>query len=100
MVPVSIPVHLLAILVIGVGFGSVVSVFFLLLSQKFNSDKASSLFARLNISYGLAGLMAPAITGSLFDLYDGYDIPLMFTLAVGIIGVMGISVKVAVRLII
>ena len=95
--PVTTLFHILAILVIGIGFGSVVSVFFLLLSRKFDADNASKMFARLNVSYGLAGLLAPAITGKLYDLNASYDIALWFAMAVGVFGIAGVSSQVAVR---
>ena len=95
--PLPIPFHVLAMFGIGVGLGSVVSVFFLLLSHKYNPDRASALFARLNISYGLAGISAPTITGRLYDLTGGSDATLWFTFFVGIVGLIAISNTAAAR---
>jgi len=89
-IPLPLPIHALAMFVIGLGLGSVVSVFYVLLSQKYSADRASALFARLNIGYGLAGFLAPSVTGGLYDLYGSYHSPLGFAVVIGAVGLIAV----------
>jgi hypothetical protein len=81
-----------AVFVIGLGFGSTVSVFVVLLTSLYGADRAGVLFGRLNISYGLAGLLSPSITGWLYELGGSYDTSLWLGCFLGSVGLFSIAV--------
>ena len=80
-----------AVFVIGMGFGSTVSVFVMVLTETYGRERAGVLFGRLNIGYGMAGVMAPSITGWLYGLSDGYAAALGFGGLVGILGLFAMA---------
>lgn len=83
-------IYIIAVFVIGAGLGSVVSVFFLVLNRQYSADRSRELFGRLNISYGLAGISAPFVTGALYDLRESYSAALWFTFVVCLLGLIAI----------
>lgn len=89
--PLSAPVWLSSMFLIGVGFGSTVSLFIMLFSQLYGADRAGGLFARLNIGYGLAGFAAPLVTGWLYDQSGDYVLPIYFGGFLGACGICAIS---------
>ena len=88
--PVAFLIWMLAIFVIGLGFGSTVAVFMMLLASWYGVDRAGFLFGRLNVSYGFAGFLAPSITGWLYDLSGDYDTSLWLCGTLGIAGLFSI----------
>ncbi len=86
--PVPASAKLLSFLVIGLGFGSTVPVFVVVLTVRYGADKAGILFGRLNIGYGMAGFLAPAASGWLHDLSGSYEIPLWLAACLGSLGLL------------
>jgi len=86
----SAPTLLMAVAIVGIGFGSIVSIFVMILSAKYEEETVSFQFGRLNIGYGLAGLSAPAITGWLYDLRGQYDFAVSFAGIVGFAGLLAV----------
>lgn len=89
--PVASPVAVLAIFVVGIGFGSTVSVFVMLLTVNYGAERTGFLFGRLNLGYGLAGFLAPWITGWLYELNGDYATALWFAGLLGILGSLALA---------
>ena len=83
-------VWIVAILVLGVGFGSTVTMFVTLLAYRYGSANAGFLFGRLNVGYGLAGLTAPSITGLLYDFGGSYRLPILAGTTFGALGLFAL----------
>ncbi len=84
------PIWMASIFVIGLGFGSTVSVFMMLLTSWYGTDRAGYLFGRLNIGYGLAGFLAPSISGWLYDRSGDYNVSLWLCGSLGIVGLFAV----------
>jgi len=80
-----------AVFVIGSGFGSTVSVFVMMLTKSYGTDRAGALFGRLNISYGVAGFLAPSITGWMYELSGDYVTSLWCGGFLGILGLLAMA---------
>jgi MFS family permease len=80
-----------AVFVIGSGFGSTVSVFVMMLTRSYGTDRVGALFGRLNISYGLAGFLAPSITGWMYELSGDYTTSLWFGDFLGVLGLLAMA---------
>jgi hypothetical protein len=80
-----------AVFVIGSGFGSTVSVFVMMLTRSYGTDRVGALFGRLNISYGLAGFLAPSITGWMYELSGDYTTSLWFGGFLGVLGLLAMA---------
>lgn len=89
--PLSTVAAFVAVFIVGSGFGSTVSVFVLILTRSLGSDRAGALFGRLNVSYGLAGFLAPSITGSLYELSGDYVASLWFAALLGTLGLLAMA---------
>ena len=83
-------VWFIAILVLGVGFGSTVTMFVSLLAHRYGSANAGLLFGRLNVAYGLAGLAAPSVSGLLFDFSGSFRLPILVAGAFGALGLLAL----------
>ena len=80
-----------ALMVIGAAFGGAVSVFVMLFSIWYGTDKVGALFGRLGLSYGLAGLTAPSFTGWLFTSRGDYDAAVVMGAVVLFAGSLGLG---------
>ena len=77
------------LMVIGAAFGGTVSIFVMLFSIWWGPEKAGALFGRLNISYGIAGLTAPSVTGWLYTNHGDYDIAVLVGMTLLLAGSAG-----------
>ena len=59
---------------IGLTLGGVGSVMPVLLGIRYGPNNISRLYGRMIIAYGLAGLIAPIVAGSFFDLVNNYSL--------------------------
>lgn len=89
--PAAAAAAFVAVFVIGAGFGSTVSVFVMMLTRSYGSDRAGALFGRLNVSYGLAGFLAPSITGWMYELSGDYTTSLWLGGLLGILGLVAMA---------
>lgn len=67
--------------VVGVGlvFGSSASMMPMIVSRWFGPDLIGTVYGRLMLCYGLAGLLAPWLMGLCFDAAGDYALPLLLT---------------------
>ena len=93
LVPNFLVAQIAGLFFIGSAFGGTVSVFMMLFTMWFGVDKVGALFGRINIGYGLAGLLAPAVTGWLFTNMGGYTTPVMTSVALLLLGSIAIAVS-------
>jgi OFA family oxalate/formate antiporter-like MFS transporter len=91
LAPGFVALQIVGLFFIGSAFGGTVSVFMMLFTVWFGRDKVGALFGRLNIGYGMAGLLAPAATGWLFTNRGGYEIPLLTSIVLLAIGSIAIA---------
>lgn len=94
--PAPPSLQLLAVIIVGVGFGSIVSVFVMILSACYDETVVGYYYGRLNVGYGLAGFSAPAVTGWLYDMNGNYDLAIWFA---GIVGLLGLAAILRSRLV-
>jgi hypothetical protein len=63
----------------------------MLFTTWFGADKVGALFARLNLGYGVAGLLAPAFTGWLFTVRGSYEAPVLTCIGLLLVGSAAIA---------
>ena len=78
-----------SLMFIGAAFGGTVSIFIMLLHIWYGASQVGPLFGRINISYGIAGLSAPSITGWLFTQHGDYNSALLLGTALLLAGSLG-----------
>ena len=78
-----------SLMFIGAAFGGTVSIFIMLLHIWYGPSQVGALFGRINISYGIAGLSAPSITGWLFTYYGDYNNALLLGTTLLLAGSLG-----------
>jgi OFA family oxalate/formate antiporter-like MFS transporter len=91
LAPEFVELQLLGLFFIGSAFGGTVSVFMMLFTVWFGADKVGALFARLNVGYGVAGLLAPAFTGWLFTVQGSYEAPVLTCIGLLLVGCAAIA---------
>jgi len=92
-VPGLVVFKLIALGVVGAAFGSTVSVFMMLFTLWYGIDSAGRLFGRLNVGYGLAGFVAPSVTGWLFDHGGSYHNAVLACVVLMLIGCLAIALS-------
>ena len=78
-----------SMMLIGAAFGGTVSIFMMLLHIWYGASQVGALFGRINISYGIAGLSAPSITGWLFTKHADYNAALVLATVLLLAGSLG-----------
>lgn len=68
----SVPAVFVGALAVGASFGSSASFMPIVIGQQFGTSQIGSIYGRLMIFYGLAALMAPTVSGWLFEQSRNY----------------------------
>lgn len=80
------PVVLVAALVIGMVFGGSASLMPVLIGEQFGASRVGEVYGKLMLAYGLAGLVAPALSGKIFAMTGSYGMALGLALALSLAG--------------
>lgn len=89
---------LLGVLLIGLTFGSTASVFPTIISQIFGPEEVGIVYGRIMAAYGVAGLAAPWISGTLYRSHGDYRPAMLLALAMCILAAaLGVVVIQALR---
>jgi MFS family permease len=77
----TVPLALGGAALVGLTFGGSASLMPVLIGEQFGADRIGAVYGRLMISYGLAGLLAPWLSGLLFSATGSYFAALAIGLA-------------------
>ena len=83
-----LPVYFTAIGLVGATLGSIASLMPMLIARYYGVERVGSIYGKLNIAYGLGGLLAPWIAGVLYVNTGGYSLAILLAIAVAAIGVV------------
>lgn len=89
----SFTIKIVSLWLIGVAFGSTVSVFMMLFTVWYGVERAGLLFGRLNAGYGIAGFVAPWLTGVLYDRSGDYHDGIFTCAIVVLTGLLAITLS-------
>lgn len=93
LLPAS-PLVLAGALAVGMVFGGSASLMPVLIGGEYGTARIGGIYGRLMISYGAAGLLAPALSGRLFSASGSYAAAIATALAMCMAGlIMGITMK-------
>ena len=67
--------------------------FMMLFTVWYGTDRAGHLFGRLNVGYGLAGFIAPWLTGFLYDRAGGYQAAVLACALLVLVGSLAIALS-------
>jgi OFA family oxalate/formate antiporter-like MFS transporter len=81
-------VYLIAIALVGASIGAVASLTPMLIAGYYGVARVGSIYGKLNIAYGLGGLLAPWIAGVLYVRTGGYGAAIFMGIAVAAIGLV------------
>jgi MFS family permease len=81
-------VALLAIAAIGATLGGVASLMPMVVADRYGVSRVGDIYGKLNVAYGLGGLIAPWIAGVLFVSAGSYAPSLWLGVAVAVIGIL------------
>ena len=88
------PVVLLAALAIGMVFGGSASLMPVLIGEQFGAARVGEVYGKLMLAYGLAGLIAPSLSGRIFAMSGSYGAALGLALALSAAGlVLGLRLR-------
>ena len=66
-------------------YGALISIYPTLVNHIFGADNAAWAYGRIFTGWGFSGLVAPSLTGWLFDQYSNYNSSLLFAFVLSII---------------
>lgn len=79
---------------VGLTFGASASLVPTLIGEQYGAEQIGPIYSKLIIAYGLAGLLAPWLTGLFFGATGGYGVPLILGIAMCAVSVLlGLTFK-------
>lgn len=84
--PMPFAVYLAAIAFTGASIGAVASLTPMLIAGHYGVERVGSIYGKLNIAYGLGGLLAPWIAGILYVQTGGYGAAIWLAIVVAAVG--------------
>ncbi|MEO8669442.1 MAG: MFS transporter, partial [Bauldia sp.] len=82
-----LPLALAALALIGATLGGVASVMPMVVSDRYGHGALGAVYGKLNVAYGLGGLIAPWLAGVLYVATGSYALAMWFGIALAAIGV-------------
>jgi len=71
---------------IGIGFGANFVIFATETSSIYGIDNINNIYPSVHISYGIAGIISPAIAGKLYDITGSFNLPIIIAVSISLIG--------------
>ena len=87
LLPMPFAGYLIAIALAGASIGSIASVMPMLIAGYYGVERVGTIYGKLNIAYGLGGLIAPWIAGVLYVRTGGYSTAILLGVAIAAVGV-------------
>jgi len=84
-------VTLLGLVFIGFGYGAIIALYPVVVSNVFGKLSSPRIYGQIFTAWGLAGLVAPTISGLIFDRFGNYSISLLVAILLSFISVVAIS---------
>ena len=78
------PVTLAALTCVGITYGASIAVFPALIAKQYGPTDGPSVYGRVFTGWGLMGLCAPWIAGTLFETTGAYQVPLLIAAALAL----------------
>ena len=66
-------------------YGAIIAIYPTLVNHLVGNDLSAKVYGKVFTAWGVAGLLAPSLTGWLFDQYNNYNASLLFSLILSII---------------
>lgn len=93
MLPAS-PMVLLAAGAVGIVFGGTASLMPVLIAEQFGAARVGEIYGKLMLAYGLAGLIAPSLSGRIFASTGGYGGALALAIGLALLGLLlGVTLR-------
>jgi MFS family permease len=72
---------------IGAALGASAAVYPIAIGRRYGAENIGAIYGKVLVAYGVSGLVAPWLTGSLYVRTGGYTWPLLIALALGLSGI-------------
>ena len=84
-------VTLLGLILIGFGYGAIIALYPVVVSSVFGKLSSARIYGQIFTAWGLAGLVAPTISGLIYDHLGNYSVSLLVAILLSAISVFTIS---------
>lgn len=76
---------LIGLTLIGVSYGAIIAVYPVVVADRFGKQSSARIYGQIFTAWGLAGLIAPTLSGILFDVSGTYTMSLLLAVALCVV---------------